>query len=236
MALPSSGILKLTTIAKEVGHSFTENVSLGGMSDTAGFSAPDKVSDFYNYSHISTGLTSALYTQDLTSTTSWDIFQGESEIATLSDYDGREAKLVIQYINGTTSTSYRGDFQIGATIIIGETTYDLSQNRTGWSTSTNDSSTYSGASFNTLSTGGSGRRWNVSNQVPGSSGTGTSVDETVEETGYHVYAETSSPATNGTNFWLTSPTTELDSSSLEFSFVSFGSNVGTFKVYLDIIS
>jgi len=39
----------------------------------------------------------------------------------------------------------------------------------------------------------------------------------------------------GYNFWLRSPITALVDT-LEFSFVSYGSNVGTFKVYLDVTS
>jgi|14BtaG_2_1085337.scaffolds.fasta_scaffold03534_2 hypothetical protein len=52
MTLPLSGQLSLNDIKTEVGAGST-NVSLGAMSDTAGFSAPDKVSDFYGYAHAS---------------------------------------------------------------------------------------------------------------------------------------------------------------------------------------
>ena len=48
MALVSSGQLSLSDIANEQGVSLS-NVSLGSMSDTAGFSEPDAVSDFYGY-------------------------------------------------------------------------------------------------------------------------------------------------------------------------------------------
>ena len=51
MALVSSGQLSLSDIANEQGVSLS-NVSLGSMSDTAGFSEPDAVSDFYGYVHI----------------------------------------------------------------------------------------------------------------------------------------------------------------------------------------
>ena len=50
MALQSSGQISLNDIRAELGAA-TTNVSLGAMSDTAGFSAEDKVSDFYGYSH-----------------------------------------------------------------------------------------------------------------------------------------------------------------------------------------
>ena len=51
MALPSSGQLSLRDIQIELGAAST-NISLGAMSDTVGFLAPDKVSDFYGYSQI----------------------------------------------------------------------------------------------------------------------------------------------------------------------------------------
>ena len=52
MALQSSGQISLNDIRTELGLS-QSNVSLGSMSDTAGKSAPDQVSDFYGYSHSS---------------------------------------------------------------------------------------------------------------------------------------------------------------------------------------
>lgn len=51
MALPTSGQLSLRDIASELGAAFT-NISLGSMSDSVGFAAPDKVSDFYGYSNL----------------------------------------------------------------------------------------------------------------------------------------------------------------------------------------
>ena len=50
MTLPVSGQLSLDDIRLEIGLAQT-NVSLGSMSDTAGFLAPDQVSDFYGYTH-----------------------------------------------------------------------------------------------------------------------------------------------------------------------------------------
>jgi len=49
MALPASGPLSSSQIATELGVPST-NISLGGMSDSASFSAPDAISDFYGYS------------------------------------------------------------------------------------------------------------------------------------------------------------------------------------------
>lgn len=53
MGLPTSGPLSLNDIRIELGASST-NVSLGSMSDSVGFIAPDKVSDFYGYSSTTT--------------------------------------------------------------------------------------------------------------------------------------------------------------------------------------
>lgn len=53
MGLPTSGQLSLNDIRVELGASST-NVSLGSMSDSVGFTAPDKVSDFYGYSSTTT--------------------------------------------------------------------------------------------------------------------------------------------------------------------------------------
>tara|TARA_B110001452_G_C15122350_1_gene391193 strand:- start:507 stop:917 length:411 start_codon:yes stop_codon:yes gene_type:complete len=52
MALQSSGQIEMSEIAAELGESLS-NVSLGTMSDDAGLSAPDQMSDFYGYSHSS---------------------------------------------------------------------------------------------------------------------------------------------------------------------------------------
>lgn len=51
MALQSSGQISLEDIANELGDTLS-NVSLGSMSDDAGFGEPDAVSDFYGYSAV----------------------------------------------------------------------------------------------------------------------------------------------------------------------------------------
>lgn len=58
MPVPSSGTLRLrANIALEVdGSASGTNVRLGTLSDTAGFSAPDAMSDFYGFSAVSTQL------------------------------------------------------------------------------------------------------------------------------------------------------------------------------------
>lgn len=51
MALPTSGPLSFSAIANELGTPLS-NVSLRGMSNSAGFSTPDAVSEFYGYSNV----------------------------------------------------------------------------------------------------------------------------------------------------------------------------------------
>ena len=53
MALQSSGQIKLSEIASEVGASST-NISLRAVSSTASKSTQDAISEFYSYSHSST--------------------------------------------------------------------------------------------------------------------------------------------------------------------------------------
>tara|TARA_R110001592_G_scaffold41470_13_gene135295 strand:+ start:1474 stop:1941 length:468 start_codon:yes stop_codon:yes gene_type:complete len=51
MTLPTTGPLSINDIRVELGESAT-NQSLGTFSDTAGFAAPDAISDFYGYSNV----------------------------------------------------------------------------------------------------------------------------------------------------------------------------------------
>jgi hypothetical protein len=51
MALPASGPISGSQISAELGTGAT-NISLGGMADTASFSAPDAYSDFYGYGSL----------------------------------------------------------------------------------------------------------------------------------------------------------------------------------------
>jgi len=64
MALPASGPISGSQIAAELDVEAV-NISLGGMADTASFSAPDAYSDFYGYSSLTaftvTSTTSKLY-------------------------------------------------------------------------------------------------------------------------------------------------------------------------------
>ena len=62
MAVPSSGELELyNDIGTELGVA-QSNVTLHGMSQTAGFSAPDAMSEFYGYSAVSSPISTVIYT------------------------------------------------------------------------------------------------------------------------------------------------------------------------------
>ena len=78
MALPTSGLLKFTDIATELGLSLS-NLSLRSMSNTAGFSIPDSVSEFYGYSNLTyTFYLGLVYSGDPCSSSSltYDIYEG----------------------------------------------------------------------------------------------------------------------------------------------------------------
>ena len=240
MTLPLSGPLSLNDIRVELGASST-NVSLGTMSDTAGFTAPDKVSDFYGFSAVPTGLTSAIYTENLSSSNSWSLVQ--EDISTI--YNGKTCKLVIHYTNGTASTSFRGDFQVGANISFGPSDISFASSMTGWETTranvAGTKNAYDAATFFTLADGATSGRWNRRNtSAPPSGGTGLVPDTSVTGTQYYAYTETSGASSTmlGYGFFFRSPSVTLDSesNSFEIAIAHFGSNVGSFSVFLDVIS
>lgn len=110
MALPTTGPLSLNDIRIEIGASST-NVSLGGMSDTAGFSAPDAITDFYGFS---SGL-NVIYITALTSRNATGMC-GTSTSVTAFYHDGASAMPIVgdtiySDSSGTTPLtwfSYRG--------------------------------------------------------------------------------------------------------------------------------
>jgi hypothetical protein len=61
MALPTSGPLSINDIRVELGASAI-NQSLGAFSDTAGFAAPDAITDFYGFSSLTSYVGSAFQT------------------------------------------------------------------------------------------------------------------------------------------------------------------------------
>ena len=241
MALPSSGPLSINDIRVELEASAT-NQSLGAFSDTAGFAAPDAITDFYGFVNIPTGLSSELYSNNLQSSTSWDLFQGANEID-LSPYNGRTCRLAVHYSNGTASTSYRGDFQIGSIVTWGASSLNFQYSLTDWQTTrtnTNNSS-YSTATWYTLADGASSGRWNRRNtSAPPSSGTGLAPGSgDPPGTQYYAYTETSGGNMLGYGFWFRSPAVTFPTGvdpDLEFAYAHYGSNVGSFRVYFDVVS
>lgn len=78
MALPSSGQISMSMVATELGLSLS-NLSLRSMSNTAGFSIPDAVSEFYGYSNLTyTFYLGVVYSGDPCSPLSliYDIYEG----------------------------------------------------------------------------------------------------------------------------------------------------------------
>lgn len=243
MALPSSGPLSINDIRVELAASST-NQSLGAFSDTAGFAAPDAISDFYGYSNIPLGLSSELYSNNLGSSTSWDLFDGANEID-LSPYNGRTCRLAVHYSNGTAFTSYQGDFQIGSIVTLGTTTLNFQTSTTDWQTTRANtaatSTAYNAATFYGLVDGTTSQRWNRRNtSKPPSGGTGLAPGSgDPPNTQYYAYTETSGASSTmlGFGFWLRSPAVTFASSNsndIILAIAHLGSNMGTYKVFLDV--
>jgi hypothetical protein len=234
MTLPSAGNpLSFSQIRTELSAAST-NVSLRSMSSTAGKSIPDAVSEFYGYSHITTGLTPVLDTVNLTSnSTTWQTYELD-----LSNYIGWNVKVVIRYISGT---NYTGDFQIGDGMLAGDTTWSFNSGTNSFQTSRADTSTYSNITWYDLANGTTALRWNRRNGSTPSGNTGVpsnSNNDSGTYINYFYYAETSSPGYSNKNFWLRSPSVAIDSSNsdLAFYYGAYGSTVNQFQVYLDVQS
>ena len=240
MALPTSGPLSINDIRVELAASAT-NQSLGTFSNTAGFTAPDAITDFYGFVNIPTGLSSELYSDNLGSSTSWDIFDGANEID-LSPYNGRTCRLAVHYANGTTGTSYQGDFQIGSIVTLGTTSLNFQYSLTNWQTTRANtaatSTAYNAATFYGLVDGTTSQRWNRRNtSAPPSNGTGlTPGTGDPPNTSYYAYTETSGGSMLGFGFWLRSPAVTFASNSndIQLAIAHYGSNMGTYKVFLDV--
>ena len=105
MAVPSSGQLReYADIGTEIGVA-QSNVSLRGMSQTAGFSAPDAMSEFYGYSSFdpTVNMTSVTWTGDTTSNRTFNI--GFTP-------DFVWVKAVTAYINNAHFDVVRGDYNL----------------------------------------------------------------------------------------------------------------------------
>ena len=247
MPLPSSGEISMSEVATEFNVS-QNSISLANLGASPYNTTPIVVGqpvglgdEFYGESSI--GLTSELYSDNLGSSTSWDTFDGANEID-LTPFNGRTCRLAIHYSNGTTGTSYQGDFQIGSIISFGTTSLNFQYNQTDWQTTrANTAATktaYDAATFYQFADGTTSGRWNRRNtSAPPSSGTGLAPGSgNPPGTQYYAYTETSGASSTmlGYGFWLRGPAVTFASSGndIELDIAHFGSNMGTYKVFLDV--
>lgn len=155
--------------------------------------------------------------------------QFTDDISTFADLSN--SRLVFEYRNGDTGLSFRGDIQVDAVDFDG-TFFSFEGTGESWETSANGETSYESVVWQTLTTGGASLEWNVDNLGTGSSGTGRS---DAANGSYYVYAETSG-ADAGAYFWLRSPTQSLNANpTLSYSVARFGDNIGTLKVYLEVL-
>lgn len=120
MALPSSGQLSLRDIQIELGAAST-NISLGAMSDTAGFLAPDKVSDFYGYSNLTAFYTTATQPKPVFACNQTLIntfyHNGSGLLPVVGDtvYQANQTTLDASINRGSSTASSGGSFQVYTT-------------------------------------------------------------------------------------------------------------------------
>jgi hypothetical protein len=238
MAIPSSGAISLRGArrARRYGNynasNSVSNVSLKDESLAFGLSAPHSMSELRSRNGLSTGLSSAIFSQNLSSSSSWS--QKSHTLSSL--YKGRTVRIVWQYINGSSGTSYIGDFQLDDFSILGNT-YSPETGTESFQTSTSTgTSTYNSVSFSALGTGGTSYRWNRDASGTGSGGTGLTSGNTGS---WYFYAEVSgsSSLTLGGNYWLRSPSIVVsDNLNLSYYIGHLGSNVGSYNIYVDVES
>lgn len=143
MALPASGPLSSSQIATELGVPST-NISLGGMSDSASFAAPDAISDFYGYSaatEITMSLSVSNYMAYNPSQVQFDSALG----AFTADYGEYNSYNVI--VNADTTYSMRS---ISTTLGAGGSVSVQSSDNYGFSTSDSDNSGFAEDNFSYL--------------------------------------------------------------------------------------
>lgn len=236
MAIPNSGFLSLRSIrrarryANYNASNSVSNVSLKDESLAFGLSAPHSMSELRGRNGLSTGLSSAIHSENLSSSSTWS--QKSHTLSPL--YKGRTVRVVWRYINGTAGTSYIGDFQLDDFSILGNT-YSPESGTESFQTSTSQTiSAYTSVSFSSLGTGTSLYRWNRDASGTGSGGTGLTSGNTGS---WYFYAEVSGSNTLGGNYWLRSPSIVVgDNLNLSYYIGHLGSNVGNYYVYVDVES
>jgi hypothetical protein len=151
----------------------------------------------------------------------------------LSAYVGETVRLVFAHQTAPSGTTYRADLQLDEINVNGSTyTFETTGDLTGWQTSTSSQSTYTSVSWSSVTTGTSGTQWLRDSGGTNSSGTGLTTGG--DNTSFYLYTETSG-TTNGFYFWLRSPEITLTSSTLTFYEARYGSTIGDFDVYVDVI-
>ena len=176
------------------------------------------------------GLTSSLYS------VSGQVASFSSGSANISAYAGATVRPVFRHIVGTAGTAYQADLQLDD-ITIGGNNYSFESNATGWQTNLADTGVaYTSVSWSDIpllpaSTAG---RWNRYGGNTPSSGTG---NLTAADGQYFLYTETSSPVVETDVFWLRGPEIVLPANPT-FTFYEGrqGAAIGSFDVYLDVIS
>ena len=244
MALQSSGAISLANIQTEFGGSNPISLSeYYGVASGVPSSGTISLSNFYGTSAIAGPGLYEIYSASPTSQTSWSgVFQNIQSYGTFQS----QFKLVFRYQNGTSGTVYQGDFQIhnfifrdtSSTVIYNEN-FESGSASYQTSTGTAESGTYSSvSSWTSVADGTSSFRWNRDSGGTPSSGTGISISNGSEV--WYLYAETSGGSSaSGAYYWLRSPTITWNYNNplqdIIFTFGAYGSNVGTLKVYIEVL-
>jgi len=149
----------------------------------------------------------------------------------ISQYMGASARLVIRYLSGS---SYRGDIQFDD-FNVGGNTFDpeVGTNSFERNNTTSAPSDYASVGWTALLKATTSGYFNRDASGTGSGSTGL----TSGHTGiYYYYAETSSSGYPYKYFWLRSPIVTITADTLSFWSAQYGSSMGGFEAYLDIIS
>lgn len=253
MPLPSSGEIKVSQVNVELGRAYNAPntrfangttpqtgtlFKLGEAGTGVNQTAPHALSEFYDYSIITTGLSGCL----LTRTGQYTTNSYEDITYDLSSYTGMRVRFVWHYVSGS---SYTGDVQIDNFSL--ETSYNstqyYSQNFNGefisgkeFQTSSADTSAYTSVSFSNLAVGGTALKWNLDSSGTSSGSTGLTTDGDGTSSRY-VYAEVSSPGYPNKNFWLRSFEINLPPahSEVKFKMARYGSTIGTVCLHIDVL-
>lgn len=113
MALPSSGPLSLNDIRVELQQAST-NVSLGALSNLAGFTDPDAVSEFYGYSYANYNTVSIINAPEGSSAAACALSDEDDITLYFSGSGGTPACPTLTttlYTNTSLTTPYNGDGQ-----------------------------------------------------------------------------------------------------------------------------